>query len=634
MRNMRFVAFFVVFFIFSGFATAQDLMPLDDVERLIDSSPNKEVKAYFHSVERGTEIKRYDIVLRGVLREPGFNVIMFVTSEKIVAGMSGSPVYINGKLIGAMAYGFNSLALSDWWWGGISPIHSMIEQAEAGRLKRASPQTSNSLPVNFDYKGMAFKPISTGHQVISGFEFLGEVILSKTSSQTFSAGSNRPVLKAGMPIVVDLVEWTDEKGESSTLSAMGTITYIDSSGRIYAFGHSFLESRSVVYSFRTAEIMGTVYSELNSYKLTGKTSEVLGSISYDASYGISGSVSLDELNKLNHFSLEFKNEGRFLHKFDIKVADSILTPLLTQVSFQYIGEIYGAPLPQETSVTQIESKIELEGHETVFWNELFASSSVRFGVRTIYLSSYEVAYESFFNRIYGQLFENNYNLKISNVSISVNFIPGRSRTFELGAYKFPNKVTYGQDPVLEIMFVDKENSISIAKKIPIKIDWDKVENPVYTKETLDTDKVAEKVVYGSLGIYSSQIFFRVINQSNGSEKQRFNPVYFLSSNDFLENFSRLLEATNQKVFLRVTIKSKSGLFDDQATKAKDLMPQGIPDNGSSGWHIIEGGLKNRVETVKDEGYVVFYPELPLIPEGYVLNQNVYDSLIFEIVNEK
>ncbi|MDP3792968.1 MAG: hypothetical protein Q8Q89_04570 [bacterium] len=631
MRNTRITLLFLTFFVFSNFANAQELMPLEEVERLIESSPNKEVKAYFHSVERGTQIKRYDIVLRGVLKESGFNIVMFVTSNKIVAGMSGSPVYVGDKLVGALAYGFNGLAFSDWRWGGITPIHSMIEQAESGRQRLERGRT-------FNYEGMRFEPIPVGNQTIPGSGSLvgGKfIVTSSLASQRVLTGTSgtKPVLKAGMPIVVDLIEWTNEKGKSSTVNAMGTITYIDNNGRIYAFGHPYLDSRNVVYGFRTAEVMGTVYSESDSYKLTGKTSEVLGVITHDASYGISGSVSLDELKKLNYFKLEFKAEGKPLHSFDIKVADSILTPLLAQAAFSMIGEIYEAPLPQETSVTQIDSKVGLEGHGPILWKELFSSTSTRFGAQTLYKSSYQVAYEAFFAGVYGQLFENNYGLKLADVSISVDFIPGKSRTFKIGAYKFPSKVIYGQDPTLEIVLVDENNYLSIAKKVKVQVDWDKVEKPIYAKDALDTDKVAEKRVNGSLGIYSSGWFFQVINQRGGEERQKLNPDYFLGVDDFLKNFSRLLEATNQKIFLMVVLKSKSGLFDKKIEATKELIPQGIPENGSSGWHVIAGGLANRVETVTDEGSVVVYPELPKIPDGYVVDRNLHDGLFFEIVNE-
>ena len=623
MRKIRITLAVIFFLTFAGAVSAQELMSLEDVEHLIESSPNKEVKAYFKSVERGTKQKRYDIILRGILKEPGFKVIMFVTTEKIVAGMSGSPVYINDKLIGAMAYGFNNLAFSDWWWGGVQPINSMIEQAESGRQLLTERRT-------FSFEGMLFEPIPVGYRNVLGLESLAGIKLMVTSGsdvQRVSTGAKKPVLESGMPIVVDLIEWTDERGELTIVSAMGTITYIDKHGKIYAFGHPFLGSRNVVYSFRTAEVMGTVYSQGPSYKLTGKISEILGAITYDASYGISGFVSPDELTRLNRFSLEFKSEGKPLHRFEIKVANSILTPLLAQFAFSKIGETNGAPIPQEASVTQLEARIDLEGYRPIVLKELFPSREVKFGPSTTYTSSYDVAHGYFFSEVYRVLLESKYGLRISDVFVSVNFIPGPSQTLRVGNYKFPNKVAWGQDPILEILLVDQNNLKPIAKKASVKIDWDKVEKPVYTKNTIDTEKAYEKIIRGSLNIESTTRFFQ--NLAN-SEKQKIMPRYFLGAEDFLDKFSRTLEATNQKLFVKVVMKSRSGLLNEEIASATDILPGNVSED-NAGWHVIDGGLTERKATVNNESFVIFYLDLPQIPNGYVIDQNLQEIIFFEIV---
>ena len=607
---------------------AQQLMSLEEVESLLDSSPNRELKGYFMSVPRGTDMKTYDITIRGVLREPGLNIILFVTNEKIVAGMSGSPTYVNGKLIGAMGYSVGNFNFNDYSWGGISPISSMMEEAERGSLSSGMART-------FNYKGMLFEPIAVGyHQLIPGFESLADnkfVITTSPGLKNQSKRMKNPVLKAGMPIVVDLIEWTDEKGAITAVSAMGTITYIDPKGKVFAFGHPFLASRNVVYSFRTAEVMGTIFSEANSFKLSGRTSDILGVITFDATYGISGTTSLHELEKLHHFNLEFKSEGKNIHNFNIKVADSLLTPLLSQAAFGMVGNIAGAPIPQEASVTQLDVKVELQGRRVIAWKELFASGATKFGPSTVYTSSYEVASGAFFNGIYSTLFDNKYGLKISNVSISADFIRGKSQVFKLGAYKFPNKVVWGQDPMLEILFVSQDNIMAVVKKVPVKIDWAKVEKPIYTKNTLDTGKDAEKVIQGLLSIEGAAAFF---NNLYGSEKQKFMPEYFLGPEDFLANLASRLEITNQKVFTRIFLKSRSGLFDEAIANAKDIMPQDVPVEGNSGWHIISGGLKERKTTLKNEGVSIFYVDLPQIPSGYVIDQRMQEVFIFEVVLEK
>ncbi len=620
----------------------QKIMPLEEVERLLDASPSGTLNAYFDTVEKGTVIKSFNITIRGVYKVPGLKIIMFVSSHRIAAGMSGSPVYLKGQLVGAVAYSFGGGPdrISDQAWGGISPASLMMEQSNLGL------QEFPGAVDHFNYNGMRFDWIPLGDQ--SAPRFSDEINSKLDPAGLFRDGKfvittrnnvvgqqqfqfpKKPVLKAGMPIVVDLLEWKDEKGESTSMSAMGTITYISDSGRIFGFGHPFLGAKKVVYAFRTAEVLGTVFAKGDTFKLGGKNSEVLGAITYDGSYGIYGSISLDELKKLHSFELEFKNNGKPAHKFGIKVADSSLTPLLAQNAFKMIGDIYDAPVAEEPSVTQLDVKVELENHEPVTWKEMFASGSVKFGGSTTQISSYQIAYGAFFEGVYDTLVNNKYGLKISNVFVTADFTRGKSQVFKVGAYKFPNKVVWGQSPMLEVLMVSQDNITAIAKKIPVQIDWSRVEKPVYTKDTMDIDKNVEKVVGGMLTVDSATSFF---NNLAVSERQKFQPEYFLNSNDFLENFSRSLERTNQKIFVKVMLRSRSGLMDEAIANAKDIIPSDVSSD-DKGWKIIVGGLKERKNTVKDGGLEIFYADLPDIPSGYVIDQRMHEVFRFEVISEK
>jgi hypothetical protein len=91
------------------------------------------MKGYGLTVFRGTEPERFDVEVLGTIRQfrPHQDLVLIKTSHprleiaKVVAGMSGSPVFINGRMIGAYAYG--------WQFGaepiaGVTPIHSMLEE--------------------------------------------------------------------------------------------------------------------------------------------------------------------------------------------------------------------------------------------------------------------------------------------------------------------------------------------------------------------------------------------------------------------------------------------------------------------------------------------------------------------------
>jgi hypothetical protein len=106
-------------------ATSEAIMPVSEIKA--------GMKGYGLTVFRGTEPERFDVEVLGTIQRfrPHQDLVLIKTSHprleiaKVVAGMSGSPVYINGRMIGAYAYG--------WTFGsepiaGVTPIQSMLDE--------------------------------------------------------------------------------------------------------------------------------------------------------------------------------------------------------------------------------------------------------------------------------------------------------------------------------------------------------------------------------------------------------------------------------------------------------------------------------------------------------------------------
>jgi len=118
------------------------------VETLRPEQLKAGMKGYGLSVFKGTKPERFEVEIIGVLKNafPKQDMILIKTSganlekHRTVAGMSGSPIYIDGKLIGALAYGwqFENDPLA-----GVTPIHNMLAEINhvkpAGVLRRATP---------------------------------------------------------------------------------------------------------------------------------------------------------------------------------------------------------------------------------------------------------------------------------------------------------------------------------------------------------------------------------------------------------------------------------------------------------------------------------------------------------------
>src|SRR6266567_1279222 len=127
-------------------ASADPTMPLSQVQ--------KGMKGYGVTVFDGTKLERFDVEILGVLKNigPGQNLIMakidspVIRRTGVIAGMSGSPIYIDGKVIGALSYAWQ---FAKEPIAGITPIEEMLNIANVAGLSTsavaaASPRMSGS----------------------------------------------------------------------------------------------------------------------------------------------------------------------------------------------------------------------------------------------------------------------------------------------------------------------------------------------------------------------------------------------------------------------------------------------------------------------------------------------------------
>src|SRR5580693_661842 len=126
----RFAAVLALLFVtmsaFAGQAGSPEIMPLNQIK------PGMKGVAY--TIFSGDQIEKFDLVVLGILPDllgPHESIILVqlvgpkVEHTGVVAGMSGSPVYIDGKLVGALALKFGSFTKEAL--GGVTPIENMME---------------------------------------------------------------------------------------------------------------------------------------------------------------------------------------------------------------------------------------------------------------------------------------------------------------------------------------------------------------------------------------------------------------------------------------------------------------------------------------------------------------------------
>lgn len=265
-----------------------------------------------YTVFEGVKPEPMDVEVLGVLHNvngPKGDIILVrlhgpkVEYTGVVAGMSGSPVYLDGKLAGALAFRIGEFSKEPI--AGVTPIADMLEinaldkspSEEASAVKpsvtdaagkTSGPGLASSVPTaqNFaDY----LKPIDTP-LVFNGFsadavkqfapQFASAGIVPVMGAGSVSEEKQPEPLVAGSAVSAILV-----RGDMD-IAATCTVTYIDPQ-RLLACGHPLLQFGSVDLPMNKAQVLATLPSPLNAFKIVN-TTERAGVFVQDRHTGILG----------------------------------------------------------------------------------------------------------------------------------------------------------------------------------------------------------------------------------------------------------------------------------------------------------------------------------------------------------
>lgn len=292
--------------------------PTNPIEHPIGRGPDPlptisvdEVKAgqrgYGLSVFAGKEPERFEVEVVGVVRNqfgPGLSHILARLTGKgleksgVANGMSGSPVFLDGKLAGAVAF---SWPFSHEAIAGITPIDSMRQLSGLTGVPPVSPPVppvpladilGGRIPHDLLEREMAKLLPKAGdgavaslQWVTSGFGEQSQGILQRALGSTSTAGEARPGdtdpdLQPGSAVAAVLVDG------DFRLAATGTVTdrYGD---QVLAFGHPFLGLGPIKVPMATAEVVTVLSNQYASFKISNLGEEI-GSFEQDRKAGIQG----------------------------------------------------------------------------------------------------------------------------------------------------------------------------------------------------------------------------------------------------------------------------------------------------------------------------------------------------------
>lgn len=373
--------------------------------------PVSEIKPGMRGVGKtvfsGGEIETFEFEVLDIL--PNFRskrdlILVKLTGDKVqytnvVAGMSGSPMYIDDKLVGALAYRMG-IFLKDPI-AGITPIEQMFEVFE--REKVRSEELASNRGINWDHVDMAvgvkdirlenFIPPyfhrsgAASSSVVplelpllcSGFEpaavelsarifaGLGFEIRHGGGTVATEEGIDVGPLQPGSAYSVVLVD-----GDLG-LQATGTVTYVDGA-RVIGMGHPFLNSGAVGLPMGKAKILTTISSMMASTKMSALT-EIVGTVHQDRTTGVMGISG--ELPQMIPFHLSLISEAAPPVDFNFRIAEDRSLHSITPLVFSIIltNALESARLSASSQTLELEGQINLKGREPIPVKNYFAGSS-------------------------------------------------------------------------------------------------------------------------------------------------------------------------------------------------------------------------------------------------------------------
>ena len=380
------------------------------------------------TVFEGDRVEEFTVRILGVLRNtaaPRRNLVVArleggpLATMGVIAGMSGSPVYIDGRLLGAVAYSLGQFPKEPI--AGITPIDEMIEAAAPGprrspagsvaeldlplttekvaaALRKAfsrfrQPFADSPADVRLDglggsdvprgtQLGVLMRPIATP-LALGGFSGpLRDIVSSALGEAGFvpmpdapSAAGATPghaqspsaasaPLKPGDPVGVNLITG------DIVMGATGTVTEVDGQA-VYAFGHSFYNLGTTEFPMTRAFVFTLLPSLLSSMKITA-TGETIGTFRQDRYTAVAGTLGKGPDLIPVRIALDAERGLRKTFEFHL-VDDQLFTPLLAQLVVLNTLSSYEREFGVATFT--VNGTVTVRGRGTVAIDDVFAGDS-------------------------------------------------------------------------------------------------------------------------------------------------------------------------------------------------------------------------------------------------------------------
>ncbi len=357
--------------------------------------------AYCLTAYKGSEVEKFGLEVLSVVRNisPGHDAIIVKGTDKRflhtgpVAGCSGSPVFIENRLAGALAFGW--LYSKDPLYG-VTPIAEMLavteEQGREGKNSgkpafamdfskpleltevyskvtslskkgRELPHQAVRLPFPIVTSGLAEPVCSRLNQWVEPFGFMA---VSGAAAVNTSQAEGTDEIVPGSPLSVPLATG------DITMAAIGTATEVQGD-KVYAFGHSFLGYGPLELPMGAGHIHTVVSNVVRSFKL-GSATKVVGALSIDKSTAVFGRLGQQASMIPVTITVDRYNDPQ-RRTYNCHLADNqILTPLLLHAALGGAAYMQGDFPPDHKVEYQVE--IGFEGFEPIRFRNMSTCTSI------------------------------------------------------------------------------------------------------------------------------------------------------------------------------------------------------------------------------------------------------------------
>lgn len=327
------------------------------------------------TVFEGNRQEEFTAEIVGVMEDflgPGQDLILArlrgerVEFTGVAGGMSGSPVYIDGRLIGAISYRLGNFSREPI--AGITPIHDMlrVDGLSSPRVASAGGGLSQFVPIETPLVIAGAPPslasIFREDLLSAGLgEPMAGAAVSGPAGESVTGAAAPARLRPGDPVAARLMSG------DLTVAATGTVTHVDGD-RVYAFGHPAIVNGEANLPMARAEILLTLSSLQASTKL-GRVLETVGSFHQSRLPAMTGELGPAPPMIPIRITVEAPSGSPRTFEYE-SVIHRELTPLLLGLATG--SSILNTPGYADEMTVALSGRVKLTGHPDLQFSDVYA----------------------------------------------------------------------------------------------------------------------------------------------------------------------------------------------------------------------------------------------------------------------